>query len=45
MEKLAVFGTKEIVAKYVSTTSDLPAYAAASEALTAAAVVDPNEGE
>jgi fructose/tagatose bisphosphate aldolase len=45
MEKLAVFGTQEIVAKYVTTTADLPAYAAASEELTAAAVVDPNEGE
>ena len=45
MEKLAVFGTKDVVAKYVTTTSDLPAYAAASEELTAAAVVDPNEGE
>src|SRR5256714_5600773 len=40
MEKLAVFGTKDIVAKYVTTSSDLPAYAAASEELTAAAVVD-----
>ena len=46
MEKLGVFGTKEIVAKYVSTApSDLPAYAAATAELTAAAVVDPNEGE
>jgi hypothetical protein len=44
MEKLDVFDTTDIVAKYV-TTSDLPAYAAASEELTAAAVVDPNEGE
>ena len=46
MEKLAVFGTKDIVARYVPvSTSELPAYAAASEELTAAAVVDPNEGE
>ena len=46
MEKLAVFDTKEIVAKYVPTSpSDLPEYAAASEELTAAATVDPNEGE
>jgi len=45
MEKLAVFGTTDVVAKYVTTESDLPAYAAASEELTAAAVVDPNEGE
>ena len=44
MEKLGVFGTKDIVAKYVK-TSDAPMYEAASEALTAAAVVDPNEGE
>jgi fructose/tagatose bisphosphate aldolase len=44
MEKLGVFGTKDIVAKYVK-ASDAPEYAAASEALTAAAVVDPNEGE
>jgi fructose/tagatose bisphosphate aldolase len=46
MEKLGVFGTKEIVARYVRpTSSELPAYAAASAELTAAAVVDPNEGE
>ena len=44
MAKLDVFNTTDVVAKYV-TTSDLPAYAAASEELTAAAVVDPNEGE
>jgi len=44
MEKLGVFGTRDIVAKYVK-PSDAPQYEAASEALTAAAVVDPNEGE
>jgi len=44
MEKLGVFGTKDIVAKYVR-PSEVPEYAAASEELTAAAVVDPNEGE
>jgi fructose/tagatose bisphosphate aldolase len=44
MERLGVFGTKDIVAKYVK-TSEAPMYEAASEALTAAAVVDPNEGE
>jgi fructose/tagatose bisphosphate aldolase len=44
MEKLGVFGTKDIVAKHVK-TSDAPQYEAASEQLTAAAVVDPNEGE
>jgi fructose/tagatose bisphosphate aldolase len=46
MEKLGVFGTRELVSKYVPvSTSNLPEYAAASEALTAAATVDPNEGE
>src|SRR5437867_2290233 len=44
MEKLGVFGTKDIIGKYVA-TSDALAYTAASEELTAAAVVDPNEGE
>ena len=46
MEKLGVFGTRDIVAKHIPITAGaLPAYAAASEALTAAATVDPNEGE
>jgi fructose/tagatose bisphosphate aldolase len=46
MEKLGVFGTRDLVTKYVPlSTSELPAYAAASDELTAAAVVDPNEGE
>jgi hypothetical protein len=46
MEKLAVFGTKDIVGKYVRVEpGDLPEYAAASAELTAAATVDPNEGE
>jgi fructose-bisphosphate aldolase, class II len=46
MEKLGVFNTTEIVAKKIPvSTSELPAYLAASEELTAAAVVDPNEGE
>ena len=44
MEKLGVFGTKDIVAKYVKPT-EVPEYTAASAELTAAAVVDPNEGE
>src|SRR5213593_2347633 len=44
MEKLGVFGTKDLVGKHVA-TSDVLAYTAASEELTAAAVVDPNEGE
>jgi fructose/tagatose bisphosphate aldolase len=46
MQKLDVFGTRDIVAKYVKAEStELPAYAAASAELTAAAVVDANEGE
>ena len=46
MEKLGVFGTKDIVAKYIKARpNELPEYAAASAELTAAAVVDPNEGE
>jgi len=46
MEKLGVFGTKDLVARYVKAAStDLPEYAAASAELTAAAVVDANEGE
>jgi fructose/tagatose bisphosphate aldolase len=46
MEKLGVHNTKEIVDRYIrSTSTDLPEYAAASAELTAAAVVDANEGE
>ena len=46
MEKLGVHNTKDIVSRYVkATTADLPAYAAASAEVTAAAVVDANEGE
>jgi fructose/tagatose bisphosphate aldolase len=46
MEKLGVHNTKDIVARYVRAAStDLPKYAAASAELTAAAVVDANEGE
>src|SRR5262249_25273389 len=46
MEKLGVFDTKSIVDKYVPVApGDLPEYAAASAELTAAATVDPNEGE
>ncbi len=46
MEKLSVYNTKEFTAKYIPAVgADLPEYAAASEALTAAATVDPNEGE
>ncbi|HEY2324223.1 MAG TPA: class II fructose-bisphosphate aldolase [Thermoanaerobaculia bacterium] len=44
--KLGVFGTKDVVSQYVRvSSSDLPEYAAASAELTAAATVDPNEGE
>lgn len=46
MDKLAVYGTRDIVEKYVpAVASDLPEYAEASAELTAAATVDPNEGE
>ena len=46
MEKLGVFNTRDIVNKRVPlTAAEMPAYSAASEELTAAAVVDPNEGE
>src|SRR5437660_8943512 len=46
MEKLGVHNTKDIVSRYVRATStDLPEYAAASAELTAAAVVDENEGD
>jgi hypothetical protein len=46
MEKLGVFGTKDVVNQFVRvSSSDLPEYAAASAELTAAATVDPNEGE
>ncbi|MBV9496776.1 MAG: hypothetical protein JOZ54_21210, partial [Acidobacteria bacterium] len=44
MEKLAVFGTKNLVNEWVKVTEG-PAYTAASDELTAAATVDPNEGE
>jgi fructose/tagatose bisphosphate aldolase len=45
MEKLAVYGTRDLVDRYVKTDTALPEYAAASAELTAAAMVDPNEGE
>ncbi len=46
MKKLGVFHTRDIVARYIQATpNDLPEYAAASAELTAAAAVDPNEGE
>lgn len=46
MEKLAVYDTRDLIDKYVpAIAADLPEYAAASAELTAAATVDPNEGE
>ena len=46
MDKLGVFNTRDLVDKYIPLRpADLPEYAAASAELTAAAVVDPNEGE
>jgi fructose/tagatose bisphosphate aldolase len=46
MEKLAVYGTRDLLLQYVPAAgSELPEYAAASAELTAAAQVDPNEGE
>lgn len=46
MQKLAVYETRDLLLQYVPAAgSELPEYAAASEELTAAAVVDPNEGE
>ena len=45
MEKLAVYNTRELVEKYIKLDTELPEYAAASAELTAAATVDPNEGE
>jgi fructose/tagatose bisphosphate aldolase len=46
MDKLGVFGSKAMIDQYVPVShSDMPEYAAASEELTAAATVDPNEGE
>ncbi len=46
MKKLGVVNTRDVVEKYVPVkASDMPEYAAASAELTAAATVDPNEGE
>jgi hypothetical protein len=46
MDKLAVYNTRDIVEQYVPAHgTELPEYAAASAELTAAATVDPNEGE
>ena len=46
MDKLGVYGTRDLVLQYVpASATELQVYAAASEDLTAAATVDPNEGE
>ncbi len=46
MQKLGVFDTRDVVEKWVpAVAGDLPEYVAATAAITAAAVVDPNEGE
>jgi fructose-bisphosphate aldolase, class II len=46
MQKLGAFDTRDVVDKYVpAVAGEMPEYAAASAALTAAATVDPNEGE
>jgi fructose/tagatose bisphosphate aldolase len=45
MEKLAVHGTRDLVENFIKLDTELPEYAAASAELTAAATVDPNEGE
>jgi fructose/tagatose bisphosphate aldolase len=45
MEKLAVYNTRDLVEQYIKLDTELPEYAAASAELTAAATVDPNEGE
>jgi fructose/tagatose bisphosphate aldolase len=46
MDKLGVYGTRDLIETYIDlSAADLPEYAAASAELTAAATVDPNEGE
>jgi fructose/tagatose bisphosphate aldolase len=46
LDKLGVFNTRDLLLQYVpASATELPEYAAASEELTAAATVDPNEGE
>jgi fructose/tagatose bisphosphate aldolase len=46
MEKLGVFDTRDLIERYIpATAAELPEYTAASAELTAAATVDPNEGE
>jgi fructose/tagatose bisphosphate aldolase len=46
MKKLAVYNTRDVLLQHIPVSgSALPEYMAASAELTAAAVVDPNEGE
>ena len=45
LDKLAVYDTRDLVDRTISISARLPEYAAASAELTAAATVDPNEGE
>ncbi|MFZ2492798.1 MAG: class II fructose-bisphosphate aldolase [Thermoanaerobaculia bacterium] len=46
MNKLGVFGTRDLLLKYVpANPADLPEYKGASDELSKAATVDPNEGE
>lgn len=46
MDKLAVYNTRALMLEHIpASATELPEYAAASEELTAAATVDPNEGE
>lgn len=46
MDKLGVYGTRDVLTKHVpARAADLPEYTAASDELSAAATVDPNEGE
>jgi fructose/tagatose bisphosphate aldolase len=46
MGKLGVVGSRDVLDRFIKVAgSDLPEYAAASAELTAAAMVDPNEGE
>jgi fructose/tagatose bisphosphate aldolase len=46
LEKLGVFNTRDVTDRHIDVSqSALPEYAAASAELTAAATVDPNEGE
>jgi len=46
LDKLAVYNTRDLLLQYIpASASELPEYTAASDELSAAATVDPNEGE